>query len=186
MNYHEFLQLFEEILYSQNPQPPYDNPAYLEYTRLNLSRMNRWMKTMQLDDDLVKKLKNSSKRQHWIIIVEPWCGDVAHSLPFLIQLAEQSPLISYDLQLRDSEPFLINSYLTNGTKSIPKLIVRDEKGNDLFTWGARPVTAQQLMEGLKAASADFEIIKTQLQNWYNMDKGKSLQQELLQLFETVK
>jgi Thioredoxin len=186
MNNQEFLRLFDEILQSDNPQPPYDNPAYLEYTRLNQSRMNRWMRTMQLDEELIKELKNISRRQHWIIIVEPWCGDVAHSLPFLIQLAEQSPLISYDLQLRDSEPFLINSYLTNGTKSIPKLIVRDEEGNDLFTWGARPVAAQQLMEDLKAANADFETIKTQLQNWYNTNKGKSLQQELLKLYETVK
>ncbi|HYH15198.1 MAG TPA: thioredoxin family protein [Flavisolibacter sp.] len=186
MNYQSYVEVFEAILQSEKPQPPYDNPDYLNYTKLNYSRMNRWVKTMELEPNLVSVLKGMDKRQHWIIILEPWCGDVAHSLPFLMRLAEQSPQITYDLQLRDSEPFLINSYLTNGTKSIPKLIVRDEDGIDLFTWGARPREAQQLMERLKAEKADFEIIKTELQNWYNEDKGRSLQIELLQLFTAIK
>lgn len=181
MNYQEYTALFERIINSDNPPPPYDNPDYLEYTRLNYSRMTRWNKTLQLDDELVAVLKSLQKRQHWIIIVEPWCGDVAHSLPFLVRLAEQSPMITYELQLRDSEPFLINAYLTRGTKSIPKLIIRDEEGADLATWGARPEAAQQMMDELKAANTDWETVKVRLQNWYNNDKGVSLQRELLQL-----
>lgn len=183
MNCQEYLTLFEGILNSKAPQPPYDNPDYFEYTRLNFSRMNRWMKTLELDQGLVHELKGLAKRQHWIIIVEPWCGDVAHSLPFLVRLAGQNPIITYELQLRDSEPFLINSYLTRGTKSIPKLIVRDEEGKDLFTWGARPEAAQQLMNELKASNTDWETVKVQLQNWYNADKGVSLQRELLHLMK---
>lgn len=179
MNYSEYTALFEEILKSERPQPPYDNPDYFEYTRLNYSRMTRWNKTLQLNEELVNRLKGLDRRQHWIIIVEPWCGDVAHSLPFLVRLAEQSPMVTYELQLRDSEPFLINSYLTRGTKSIPKLIVRDEEGRDLFTWGARPEKAQQLMNELKAANTDWETTKVELQNWYNNDRGTSLQRELL-------
>lgn len=126
--------------------------------------------------------KNNDQRQHWIIIKEAWCGDAAHSLPFLIRLTEVNPLITYELQLRDTAPFLINSYLTKGTKSIPKLIVRDEQGADLFTWGARPRGAQQLMENLKSSNTDAATTKLQLQNWYNQDKGASLQQELMEAF----
>lgn len=186
MTFQEYVQLFDDILASNTPQPPYNKPDYLHYTRLNLSRMNRWLKTMQLDEDVVNMLKNMNERQHWMIIVEPWCGDVSHSLPFLVRLAEQSPMITYDLQLRDSEPFLINTYLTNGTKSIPKLIVRDAEGHDLFTWGARPKAAQQLMERLKATGADFDTVKEQLQKWYNQDKGRSLQQELKEKLQEAK
>src|SRR5699024_8521668 len=141
--------------------------------RLNYSRMKRWMETMKLNDELVNALGNNQLKQHWIIITEPWCGDAAHSLPFLVRLAEQSQSISYELQLRDSEPFLIDNYLTNGGKSIPKLVIRDEDGSDLFTWGPRPVPAQQLRERLNASGADFETVNLQLQNWYNKDKGQT-------------
>jgi hypothetical protein len=185
MNYQEYLLLFEQILNSEHPQPPYDKPNYLDYTKLNLSRMNRWMKAMVLDKTLVAMLKSIDKKQHWIIIVEPWCGDVAHSLPFLIRLAEQGPFITYELQLRDSEPFLINSYLTKGGKSIPKLIVRNEYGKDLFTWGPRPEAAQLIRDDLLASNADAHTINVQVQNWYNEDRGKSLQSELKRLLSTM-
>lgn len=133
MDYQHYIQLFEEVINSETPEQPYTDPKYLTYAKLNYSRMNRWQKTLQLNVDLVTELKKINEFQKWIILMEPWCGDAAPILPFLVRLTAQNPLIQYDLQLRDSEPFLINSYLTNGAKSIPKLIVRDETGNDVFT-----------------------------------------------------
>jgi hypothetical protein len=115
------------------------------------------------------------------MITEPWCGDAAHSIPFLAAIAEQSPKITYEIQLRDSDPFLINNYLTHGGKSIPKLIVRDLLGTDLFTWGPRPAASQELFNLLKSNGAQYDEITVKLQAWYNADKGQSIQKELLTL-----
>ena len=182
MNYQQYIQLFEHILNSNQQQSPYTDPQYLKYAKLNFSRMNRWQKTLQLNEELVNEIKKINEPQNWIIITEPWCSDGAPIVPFLVRLAEQNPLIQYDLQLRDQEPLLINAYLTNGTKSIPKLIVRDAAGNDLFTYGPRPEAAQKLVNKLKAANVDYDTLNTEVQNWYNKDKGTELQKELLQLF----
>ncbi len=183
MNYTEYKNLFDEILNSSAPPAPYNDEAYLSYTKLNRSRMNRWDKQMQLDDGLVSAIRNEKAIRKWIIITEPWCGDAAHIVPFLVKLAEQGENISYEILLRDKEPFLIENYLTNGTRSIPKLIVRDENGKDIFTWGPRPAGAQKLVEELKATGADFEATKIALQNWYNEDKGSSVFSELKQLLK---
>lgn len=182
MNYTQYKQLFEKILYGPCPIPPYDNARYLNYTKLNRSRMNRWDRQLMPDENLVSYLKQTAWPQHWIIITEPWCGDAAHIVPFLIRMTELNNLISYDIQLRDSEPFLIESYLTGGTKSIPKLIVKHKNGNDIFNWGPRPKGAQQLMEKMKADKADSEAVKIALQNWYNQNKGISLCEELTEFF----
>ena len=182
MNYTEYKQLFEKILENANPTHPYNDASYLDYTRLNRSRMNRWDKQLKLDENLAFLIEKIASPQYWIVITEPWCGDAAHIVPFLIKLAEQNSLISYEIQLRDSEPFLIQNYLTKGTKSIPKLIVRDEKGNDIFNWGPRPKGAQALMEKMKAENVDNGTIKIALQNWYNNDKGVSLYNELSEIF----
>ena len=178
MTYPEYQQLFDLILEHENPSYPYTNEAYINYTKLNRSRMRRWDKQLSLDDDLLEKLKRIDTPEHWIIITEPWCGDAAHSLPFLMRMTAANALISCDLVLRDIEPFLIESYLTNGTRGIPKLIVRDESGADIFTWGPRPKPAQQLMNELKAANADYETIKIALQQWYNHDKGETICREM--------
>lgn len=181
MNFHEYLGLFDQILTAKNPPAPYDKPAYINYVKLNQSRMARWTKTLELHPDLIDALSDIEEPQHWIMISEPWCGDAAHCMPFLVAIAEKSPKVTYEIQLRDSEPFLINDYLTNGGKSIPKLIARDQDGKDLFTWGPRPAEAQEVFNTLKADNADYEEITLKLQAWYNANKGQAIQQELLDL-----
>ncbi len=180
MNYKQYHNLFDEILNQSFPFSPYDKMQYLEYVKLNQARMKRWDKTLQLSEELLAQLKRIHKKQHWIIIAEPWCIEAAHLVPFLIKMAQESDFISYDLQLRDSEPFLISSYLTNGAKGIPKMVVRDENNNDLFIWGPRPAEAQVFRDNLSAANTDSETIKNALQQWYDTDRGKSLNTEILQ------
>jgi len=178
MNYQEYYALFDDILTRKYVGHPYEKESYYNYTKLGLARMRRWDKQPVPDEALVDAVKGLTKKQHWIIITEPWCGDAAHIIPFAIKLAAYNPLISYDLQLRDTEPSLITHYLTNGSKSIPKLIVRDEAGKDLFTWGPRPAPAEALRKDMKAANLDADTQKIQLQNWYNADKGASFCGEL--------
>lgn len=181
MNYHEYIHLFDTILTSEYPQTPYDKPAYINYVKLNQSRMSRWTRNLDLQPDLIDALNDLEEPQHWIIITEPWCGDAAHSVPFLVAIAEKSPKITYEIQLRDSVPFLINDYLTNGGKSIPKLVARDLDGNDLFTWGPRPHASQEIFDKMKSEGAIYDEITLKLQAWYNSDKGQAVQQELLDL-----
>lgn len=182
MNYKQYQDLFDEILNQLHPSAPYDNNEYLAYVKINQARMKRWDKTLRLSAELLDELKSIDKKQQWIIITEPWCGEAAHIVPFLIKMADQSEFISYDLQLRDSAPFLISAYLTNGTKGIPKLIARDENNNDVFIWGPRPVEAQVFRDELSAAHTDAGAIKLALQQWYNSDNGQSLNKEIKQLY----
>lgn len=183
MNYEKYLSIFDEVLSGQLTTAPYDDPYFIEYTRLNHARVHRWEKTLKLLPELVELIRKIQEPQQWIIISEPWCGDAAPALPFLIRLAGINALINYDIQLRDAEPYLIESYLTNGSKSIPKLIVRDQNGKDLFTWGPRPKAAQDFLDELKHIALSKDEIKAELQNWYNKNKGEELQKELLALFQ---
>lgn len=182
MNYDEYKRLFDDILNHPNPGPPYNDEKYFNYTKLNRSRMNRSDKYLELNEVLVSHIKNISKPQHWIIITEPWCGDAAHIVSFLIKLTTLNDLVTYDIQLRDSEPSLIENYLTNGSKSIPKLIVRNANNPDDLVWGPRPKEAMEIAENMKSTNAPSEDIKVALQNWYNHDKGQSLYAELLDHF----
>lgn len=179
MNFQQYQDYFQDILSDPDPSAPYDNADYLDYAKLNWARQQRWLKTGEINSELAKLIADINKPQQWIIITEPWCGDASHTVPFIHKLSELNPLINATYQLRDAEPFLIEQYLTNGGKAIPKLIIRDEAGNDLLNWGPRPVACQAMYSSLTAENADFETVKTELQKWYNQDKGISFQAELL-------
>jgi hypothetical protein len=74
----------------------------------------------------------------------------------------------------------MNLFLTNGTKSIPKLIIIEkETGEVIGDFGPRPTQAKQLIIDYKAAHGVVdETAKIELQKWYLADKGVSIQNEI--------
>lgn len=176
-----YLSTFERLLTTENPTAPYDNPAYMEYVKLNNSRQKRWLKTGVIEPKLITAIQQITTPQTWYIITEPWCGDAAHSIPFLYLMSTYNPLIDVRIVWRDTPPYMIENYLTSGGKSVPKLVARDQNENNLFHWGPRPAPCQTIYLDLKAKNAPFEEQKIILQNWYNTDKGATLQQEMATL-----
>ena len=187
MTFEQYSSHFENIINTplEQQKSPYDNPDYFNYTKLNWSRMKRWLKTGKITDDYRDTLQQIYKPQTWIVITEPWCGDAAHITPFLELAARENPMISISYELRDSQPFRIENYRTNGTLSIPKLIIKDENEKDLGTWGPRPKECQELYDRLKAENANFDKMKEELQQWYNSNKGLEIQNELSELLKKV-
>lgn len=185
MTFQEYLDYFETIIQTplEEQAAPYNNADYINYTKLNWSRMNRWLKTAVVSPELAETMRRIDTRQHWIVITEPWCGDAAHGVPFIELAARENSLVTTSYELRDSEPFRIEKYLTNNSKSIPKLAILDETGRDLATWGPRPAGCQELHTSLVAKQTDFERVNTEIQNWYNTDKGVQIQHELAQTVE---
>lgn len=179
MTFQEYLDYFEQILASPDDYDPYGDEEYLNYTKLNWSRMNRWLKRFEPNDAIKSLIVSITEPQHWIVITEPWCGDAAHSVAQLYQIVKNSPNIDFEIQLRDKEPFLIEDYLINGSKSIPKLIIRNDVGHDKVIWGPRPQPLQDLYIQMKGERKPFLEINEVMQKWYNEDKGEELQRELL-------
>lgn len=173
---------FDLILEGKNTAEPYDSEDYINYVKMNKARIKRWRKTGKILDELEQKIKQIENPQKWILITEPWCGDAAHSQPFIEKLAAINPFVSLEIQNRDAPGSEIDSYLTNGSKSIPMLVVRNQSDKDMMTWGPRPTEAQQMVMLAKTdQNKDPETKKQNLQRWYNEDKGKSLQQEIFEL-----
>lgn len=183
MTFENYLQQFEDILNHPENHPTYQDDEYFQYTKMNWTRMSRWLKRFEPSEDFKQFINTISEKQQWIIITEPWCGDAAHSVPMLHKMAASNPNITVDIQLRDRAPFLIDSYLTNGGKSIPILVVRNQEHEDLAVWGPRPQACQELFLALKAAGKEFEEIKEEIQKWYNMDKGAEIQKEIQKLLQ---
>lgn len=180
MDWTNYLELFDKILNREIADEPYDDEHFYEYTKLNKSRMNRWLKTGVLDAALSDRIKSITTPMKWILITEPWCGDASHSTPFIYMLSALNPLIDLEIQLRDSGSEIEN-YLTNGGKSIPILIIRDSNNKDIAVWGPRPKACQEVFLQNKDSGMELEEQKVHLQEWYNQNKGMDLQKELLSL-----
>lgn len=180
--YEEFMALCQKLAAENRTTGNNQSEEYLNFSKLNLSRMNRLNKTLKLKETIIEQVKKSPK-QHWLVITEAWCGDSAQNLPYLAKMAEVSEgNIQLEIILRDENPLWIDDYLTNGGRSIPKLISFDESQNELFTWGPRPISAQKMMNlWRKNQDKSFHEFEKELHLWYTNNKGEELTIEISQL-----
>ena len=157
------------------------------YSELNEVRMNRLDKTLTVQEDVSEKISSIKSKLIWLVLSEGWCGDAAQLLPVINKKAELSENIKLKVLLRDENEELMNQFLTNGGKAIPKLIIIEEETLEVLDhWGPRPEGASKLISDYKATHGIVdEIAKTELQKWYLQDKGFSTQKEIIEKVEEI-
>jgi hypothetical protein len=159
------------------------DPKIKEYINLNQRRMHRVEKTYIPSVEIVTQINKLKHKMYWLVLTEHWCGDASQIIPVLNAIAELSEgKIEMKLVYRDQNDELMNAYLTNGTKSIPKLIQLDEHFNVTGIWGPRPTFAQKMVKELKSNPVTASAYANELHLWYAKDKQQSLEKEVAQLF----
>jgi Thioredoxin len=184
-SYAEYRKLIQDLFDQGKVTGNEQTQAYLDYTKLNIARMNRVEKTFVPSAEIANAAKKISKRFDWLIITEGWCGDSAQILPALEKTAIQIGNIQTHYLLRDDHPDIMQMFLTNGSRSIPKIICLAESGEVLWTWGPRPKRAVEIMAEAKEAGLDTKQVKEKLHGWYAANKGEELQKEWLALLNLM-
>ena len=159
----------------------------LKYSELNETRMNRLEKTIEVTSETKTKLQSLDKKYIWLVLSEGWCGDAAQIVPVIHKMAEVTDKVELKIALRDDNDALMQHFLTNGGKAIPKLIILDAETFEVVAdWGPRPAGAKQLILDYKAAHGVVdETAKIELQKWYLHDKGISIQNEIVEMHENI-
>ncbi len=195
-SYIEFLvDVAEMWQHGQTSTTGFKNDAdMLAYTADNLGRMYRWNETAQLIPEMQAFLSKMTQPMTWLTITEGWCGDSSQVVPVFNKIAEYQPLINLRIIYRDEHLDIMDAFLTDEGRSIPKLLVLDEEGNVLGTWGPRPMFLHEVVQSAKKdmasmskeqRKAHYAAIKALVHAQYAVDKTVSTQRELLALLESV-
>ncbi len=184
-DYSQYRKIVSEKLKNGLSTGPVQSEELWNYSKLNESRMNRLEKTMIVVDEVKQKLESLENKYTWLVLSEGWCGDAAQILPILNKMAQISENIDLKILFRDENEELMNLFLTNGGKSIPKLIIIDQNTQNVVAdWGPRPKGAIKLVNDYKKEFGIFdETVKINLQKWYLEDKGVSTQKEIVGLMQ---
>ena len=75
----------------------------------------------------------------------------------------------------------MDEFLTNGGRSIPKVIALDPAKYVLFQWGPRPEVMQTKYNALKKDGLEYAEISKTIHTMYAKDKGVTVQSEFLAL-----
>lgn len=182
-SYVKYRAIVSDLLKQRKVSGLQQSEQLVHYTELNEARMNRLDKKMVISEGNIKKLLSLKKKYLWLVISEGWCGDAAQILPVLNVMASITKHIDLKIVFRDENDVLMNQFLTNGARSIPKLVVLEpETCKVLGHWGPRPKGATDLIASYKRQYGSIdETAKTELQLWYLHDKGWTTQTEIADL-----
>lgn len=183
ISYTEYRNLVDRLVSENATTGATKTETLIAYTKLNDRRMKRWDKTLKIPLTFEEKIKSVNTKITWLVITESWCGDAAHVLPVINKISEMNENINFKVVLRDENEALMNQFLTNGNKSIPKLIMIDNRTNNVVsTYGSRPNVVTKLVNDFKNEHGSLTPeFKEGLQVWYNKDKGQSTLEDLTQL-----
>jgi hypothetical protein len=189
LSFQDYRKLFTDVLEGKASVEYNDKQTH--FTGLNEKRVNRLLKKDRTLPEVEAQIRSIDKPLHWLVITEAWCGDAAQVVPPLLHLANLNENIQTSFLLRDQNLDLMDQFLTDGSRSIPKVIILDPE-NDyqiLGDWGPRPADAHDLMlAGLnkwrQMPAGDekdkfYANLYADLQRWYARDKTVSTQKEFI-------
>lgn len=184
--YDEYRELIDHLFEQDKTTGENHSESMLHYTKMNMHRMSRLDKQVDLQDELIQNLKDLDRSLIWLILTEGWCGDAAQIIPTIQKMADQTKMIQTRYILRDEHLEIMDQFLTDGrARSIPKLICLDSKTLEVLgEWGPRPAQAQQLFKQMKSNDAySWRETAENLHKWYSDDQTESVQDEFIPLIK---
>ncbi|HEY8400619.1 MAG TPA: thioredoxin family protein [Cytophagaceae bacterium] len=184
ISYLEYQQLIKKLLEENKSTSAKQSHELVRYSEQNLKNMYKLDKHLELLPELKAVLSSLTKPYTFIILTEGWCNDSAFVLPVLNKFQEINPDIYIRILLRDENNDLMDQYLTDGGRAIPKVIVYESfKLKELGNWGPRPAECQKLVNQLKyQEELSYDAIMNKINDWYIQDNSRSIQKEFIDLF----
>lgn len=160
----------------------------IDATLINAQRIKRINKQCIINNKLQLLISQIYKKQKWVLITESWCGDGAQCIPVIAKMAELNDNIKLEIIFRDENPVFMDDFLTNGSRSIPKLICLNKSNHVInFVWGPRPMAIQDKVIELKinTPTITHEDLVKNIHLWYAKDKTVSIQDDFTNLLSKI-
>ncbi|MCH8334070.1 thioredoxin family protein [Candidatus Sumerlaeota bacterium] len=151
--------------------------GFLNYSHKNVEAMTKGYEKTEIPPELAEEVKAWDGEARLLLIGADWCGDVVANAPAIARLADLNPKIQLRVIDRDTHDDLMQLFLTNGTKSIPKLILCPSGMGSHAQWGPRPSACQAIMTENKGNKPKEEI-RDMLRAWYKQDKSQTVLKEI--------
>lgn len=141
-------------------------------------------KRSRVPQEFASRLDALPCRWRLLVLAADWCGDGANTVPVLERLAEQSDRLELRILDRDANEALRDAHLTNGSKSIPVVMILDEDFAERGWWGPRPEALQRWVveEGMAMEPTERYL---RVRRWFAQDAGLSILEEVVSALEAA-
>lgn len=148
------------------------------YSKYNIVRQARVEELWTPSEAFTEAVDGAPGPSDWLFITDDWCVDSAYSLPLIHWATERRPDLILHILLKDEHPDIMNLFLTNGKRSIPKIVGLSENGEVQFTWGPQPDAIRDIRQRLMDEGAEGRIVSSTTVDWYAEEGWLEVEREL--------
>ena len=157
---------------------------FLDEAQANRELWHAYAGRAPLYQEDVARIQEAGAPLRFLVLTDDWCGDAVNTVPVVARLAEHAPNADLRIVPRDAYPEVRDRHLTNGSRSIPVVILLDEDGEALGAWGPRPSALQAWVQDELLERPQEERYR-EIRRWYARDRGATTTREIADLVENA-
>jgi len=159
-----------------------DFEQFLEATEANRALWHAMARRAPSVEPAVRRIAAVPGPWRLLVLADDWCGDAVNSLPLIHRLASGAGNVELRIVGREDHPGLMERHLTNGSRSIPVVILLDASGTARGWWGPRPEPLQEWVVKVGRLLPSEERYR-EVRRWYARDRGATIAHEIAILIE---
>jgi hypothetical protein len=121
-------------------------------------------------------------RWHLLVLSEDWCGDSVNIVPIVAKLADSVSNMDMRILARDENLDIMDTHLTGKSRSIPVIILLNQKFQECGWWGPRPRPLQQWVMEKGMLLPKDERYK-EVRTFFARDRGLTTMREIVEMLE---
>jgi hypothetical protein len=162
-----------------------EGETFAEFIARPIKNHEMWMgvyKHVTIPIEISARVEALGGHWHLLVLSEDWCGDSVNIVPIIAKLTESVSNMDMRLLPRDENLDIMDTHLTGKSRSIPMVILLNQKFQECGTWGPRPRELQKwvLEKGLQLSK---EERYKQVRTFYARDHGLTTMNEIVSMLE---
>ncbi len=144
-----------------------------------------WMgilKRVTIPPEMSARVEALGGRWRLLALSEDWCGDSINILPIVARLADSVTNMELRILGRDANPDIMDAHLTGTSRSIPIVILLNNKFHECGWWGPRPFALQRWVQEKGMRLTPTERYR-EIRSFYARDRGATTIEEIVSMLE---
>jgi hypothetical protein len=162
-----------------------DGETFAEFLTRPIKDHELWValyKRVTIPIEISARVEALGGHWHLLVLSEDWCGDSVNIVPIVAKLTESVSNMDMRILVRDENLDIMDTHLTGTSRSIPIVILLNQKYQECGWWGPRPRELQKWVveKGMQLPKAErYREVRT----FYARDHGLTTMREIVEMLE---
>jgi hypothetical protein len=163
----------------------YSGETFADFIARPITNQALWIsltKRVEIPIDFSARVDALGGHWHLLVLNEDWCGDAVNIVPIVAKLADSVTNMDLRILGRDDNPDIMDAHLTGTSRSIPVVILLNEKFQECGWWGPRPSALQKWVKEIGMGLPKEDRYR-EIRTFYARDRGLTTMSEIVGMLE---